>query len=150
MIQVKENLCEVNNLTIEPENKDYNFRRINLSNDLVDGEIYTFSAKVKQTNNGSGRCGFAIRKEGFGNAVWITLPIESFVYKFKYEKERQEDILIYSDVQDNTYNVGVELHNVSIVKGDGMGIYLPHKTNVKADNQAIFLAGGVFQEVYPL
>ena len=37
MIQVKENLCKVNNFVIEPENKGYNFKIMILSNDLVDG-----------------------------------------------------------------------------------------------------------------
>ena len=148
MIQVKENLCKVNNFVIKPENVAYNYRIIKLSNNLVDGEIYTFSAKVKQTNNGSGRCGFVIRKQGFSNSAWTTLPIENFVYKFKYDKEKQEEILIYSDVQEKTNNVGAEFYNVSIVKGDGMDIYLPYKSNVKPENQAIFPIGGVFKEVY--
>lgn len=143
MIQVKENLCEVNNLTIKPENKSYNWKKIKTPNSLVDGEIYTFYAKVNQSDNGSGRCGFVIRKQGYANSAWTTLPVENFVYKFKYNKERQAEILIYSDVQEKTHNIGAEFYNISIVKGDGMDIYLPHKSKVKPDNQAIFPIGGV-------
>lgn len=142
MIQVKENLCEVNNFVIEPENRNYNQRKIKLPNNLVDGEIYTFSAKVNQSDNGSGRCGFVIGKQGFSNSVWTTIPIKNFVYKFKYEKKRQAEILIYSDVQEKTNNIGAEFYNISIVKGDQMTPYLPHKSKVKADNQAIFPIGG--------
>lgn len=150
MIQVNENLCEANNFTIEPENKSYNYRIIKLSNNLIDGEIYTFYAKVKQSNNGSGRCGFVIRKQGYSNEAWTTLPADNFIYKFRYSKERQEEILLYSDVQEKTNNVGAEFYNVSIVKGDQMTPYLPHKSKVKADNQAIFPIGGGYHEVYPL
>lgn len=150
MIQVKENLCEVNNFVIDPENRAYNYREIKIPNSLVDGEIYTFSAKVKQSNNGSGKCGFVIRKQGLSNSVWVVLPIESFVYTFKYDEEKQEDILLYPDMQEKTYNIGAEFYNISIVKGDGIDIYVPNKTDVKPDNQAIFPIGGGYREVFPI
>ena len=150
MIQVKENLYEGNDIVIEPEDKNYNFKILKLPDTLIDGEIYTFSAKVNQFDNGSGTCGFVIRKQGSPNSVWTTLHIENFVYKFKYKKEIQEEILVYSDVQYKTRNIGAEFYNISIVKGDGMDIYMPHKSKVKPDNQAIFPIGGGYHEVFPL
>lgn len=148
MIQVKENLYAGDDIFIEAENKAYNYKGINIPDYLIDGEIYTFSAKVNQSDNGSGRCGFVIRRTGISNNVWITLPIENFVHKFKYNKESQAEILIYPDVQEKTNNIGAEFYNISIVKGDGMDIYVPNKNGVKPENQAIFPIGGGITKSY--
>lgn len=142
MIQVKENLYEGHDIYVEPINKAYNSMGIKIPGNLVDGEQYTFYTKVKQSHNGSGKCGFVIRKLGYPNSVWAVLPSDNFVYKFIYNKETQNEILLYSDVQEKTNNVGAKFYNISIVKGDGMDIYLPHKSKIKAENQAIFLARG--------
>ena len=150
MIQVKENLCEVNKIVIEPENKTYNSRKINLPDSLIDGEYYTFSAKVNQSDNGSGRCGFAISKQGFPNSAWTTLPIENFVFKFKYDTERQADIYIYSDVQEKTNNIGAEFYNISIVKGDGMDIYVPNKNTLPEEKRGFLPPEGHYKEITPL
>ena len=149
-MQVKENLCEVNKIVIEPENKAYNFKVINLPNDLVDGEIYTFSAKVKQTNNGSGRCGFVIKKEGLPNSIWTDLPIENFVYKFKYDKETQIMMLIYSDVQNKTQNIGAEFYNISIVKGEAPDLYLPNINTLPKEKRGFLPPEGYYKEITPL
>ncbi|WP_311537227.1 hypothetical protein [uncultured Anaerococcus sp.] len=41
------------------------------------------------------------------------------------------------------------IYALGIYKDFPSEIYVPNKNSVKAENQAIFLAGGVFKEVYP-
>ena len=150
MIQVKENLCVANKIVIIPADGAYNSRKINIPDGLIDGEIYTFSAKVNQSDNGSGRCGFVIRRNDFPTSVWTTLPIENFVYKFKYDKERQAEILIYSDVQDKTHNIGAEFYNISIVKGDGVDIYTPNINNLPKEKRGFLPPEGHYKEIQAL
>ena len=150
MIQVKENLYAGDDIFIEAENKAFNARKINLPDSLIDGEYYTFSAKVNQSDNGSGRCGFIVRKSGFPNSYSTILPIENFVYKFKYNKERQNEILVYSDVQEETHNIGAEFYNISIVKGDGMDIYVPNINTLPEDKQPLLPPEGNYKEIAPL
>lgn len=147
---VNENLYDGKNIIIKPQNKTHNFWRITIPNDLIDGEVYVFHAKVKQTDNGSGKCGFSIRKEGYPNTAWTSLPIDNFIYKFKYNSITQNSILVYSDIQERTNNVGAEFAMIKLEKGDQATPYIPSKNSLDPSKQAIFKAGGVFQEVYPL
>lgn len=79
-----------------------------------------------------------------------TLPIENFVYKFKYDKERQAEILIYSDVPEKTHNIGAEFYNISIVKGDGMDIYVPNKNTLPKEKRGFLPPEGHYKEITPL
>ena len=150
MMQVKENLCEVNKIVIEPENKAYNSRKIDIPDGLIDGEYYTFSAKVNQSDNGSGKCGLIIRKVGLPNSYRAILPIENFVFRFKYDKERQAEILIYSDVQEKTHNIGAEFYNISIVKGEAPDLYLPNINTLPKEKRGFLPPEGHYKEITPL
>ena len=146
---INDNLVNVGTFDIEATDNTYENRIISLPEKLESGAKYTFSAKVKQSKSGSGKCTFLVRRRGMSNSVIIHLPKDKFVYTFVYDKEKQDEILIYPDIQGQTNGVGAKFYDIKLEKGDKMTPYIPNENAIETPKRQYFI-GGVFQEVYPL
>lgn len=132
---------------------NYNYKPIVIPTNLKENQEYTLCFKLKQFN-GSGE--FSIRlydmetKKLSGGASF-RVSDEKIYFNFVYKAELTENLLIYNDILGQTRGVGLELNDIILVEGHferGVNeiVYLPHKEDVKADNQAIFPIGGGYSK----
>lgn len=149
---INENLSPINELNVEARNSRYNNRLISFDKLTVEeGKKYTLSFYGKQNDKGSGRYSLGFFRERQGNSIFINNYAcnqrNSLTFVYSSEMNR---IVFYSDIPDDTMGVSADFTMIKLEKGDQMTPYLPHKSKVKADNQAIFPIGGGYHEVYPL
>lgn len=154
---INENLAIKNyesGATLSDKTDGYQYFEIaKLSNlDLVDGKTYTVSFVMEQSKKGCGEF----------NAGPLSYPPTALMdhtkyeikdrssFKFTYNKSTQESIAVYTDLVSRKAGVGATLKYVKIEEGDKVTPYIPSKNSLDTSKQAVFLAGGVFQEVYPL
>lgn len=148
---INENLSTQDKVILTAKDVDARFASVFIDNlGLVDGETYTFSGNL---NLSEGETSSVIifdsnYKVQSGISTFSTKERSSF--SFTYKDGVTSRIACYAGVHGSTSGISAYYTKIKIEKGDQMTPYLPHKSNVKAENQAIFLAGGVFQEVYPL
>lgn len=117
---------------------------------LVDGEIYTFSSNL---NLSEGETSSVILfdsdyKIQSGTSTFTVQKRNSFT--FTYKEGVTSRIACYAGVHGSTSGISADYTKIKIEKGDQMTPYLPHKSTVKPDNQAIFPIGGGYHEIYPL
>lgn len=142
---INENLYEGNQKLSFPRAKgNYNYITI-LSNEDVDNleenKKYTISFDVNQTENGSGYVNFGrvigpVLREREKKSVKDRLELT-------FNKERDMRIVCYTDIAGKTEDVGLDVFNIKLDPGDTATLYIPHKSKVKPENQAIFPIGGV-------
>lgn len=124
---------------------------------LIAGETYTFSCKMKQIP-GEGReidnvvhivQGHNEMYKSYG-AYQVKSIEDGFLnFTFTYIAEANS-ILCYTALSSKTNNMGAEWSNIEIVEGkDRNPIFIPSKDKLEPSKQAVFVAGGVFKEVYP-
>lgn len=131
------------------QSDNFNYKQINIPTNLKENQKYTLCFKLKQLN-GSGE--FSIKlynKEHTKIAGETDLQVddERMYFNFVYRAGFTEHILIYNDISGQTRGVGLELKDTVLVeghfeRGGNEIVYLPHKEEVKPDNQAIFPIGG--------
>lgn len=148
---VNENLYTGKQILSYPKARGkYNFITI-LSNSDVDkleeNKKYTISLNLSQTENGSGYVNFGRVKSG-ALQDWAEKSVKDRL-ELTFTKLDNMRIVCYTDVAGKTEDVGLKAFNIKLEFGDAVTQYIPNKNSVKADNQAIFLSGGVFEEVYP-
>lgn len=147
---------------VEARNKgtasdNFNYKQIDIPTNLKENQKYTLCFKLKQLN-GSGEFSIMLyNKENTKSAGGAKLQVddERMYFNFVYRAGITEQILIYNDLSGQTRGVGLELKDIILVEGQferGVNeiVYLPHKKDVKAENQAIFPIGGGYQDIYPL
>lgn len=149
---VNENLLPINEFHIKAKNGIYNSKAISFDElPVEEGEKYTLSFYGKQNEKGSGRYSLIFHREATGDTILIKHydcnQRNSFTFVYTSEMKRFN---LYADIIGEETGVSADFTMLKLEKGDQMTPYLPHKSNVKADKQAIFKSGGVFQEVYPL
>lgn len=156
MIKVNENLIGGYSGThiIEAKNTgkssdNYNYKEIAIPTDCKENQEYTCCFKAKQFN-GSGEFSINLfdkyNKKSAG-LTGIKVSNENVYFNFKYRAGITEHLLIYTDISGHTRGVGLELKDIILVKGHferggNEIVYLPHKEDVKLENQAIFPIGG--------
>ena len=164
MIQVKENLLKGYSGTYKLEarnggdNSDnFSYRMVIIPTTLEENQQYTFCFKFKQYN-GSGNFTVAIfdkiNKTAAVRTIYEVSDKQMFI-NFTYKKGVTDNILIYTDVAGETRGIGAETKDMILLDGyyEKTGeeiVYLPHREEVKPDNQAIFPIGGGYREVFPL
>lgn len=143
MIRVNENLSTQDKIILTPKDVDFRFASIFIDNlGLIDGETYTFLANL---NLSEGETASIILfdsdyKIQSGTATFTTEERNSFT--FTYKEGVTSRLSCYAGIHGSTNGISAEYTNIKLEKGDQMTPYLPHKSKVKAENQAIFVAGG--------
>ena len=113
---------------------------------FIVGKTYTISCNVHKNDN-HGNWKMNINQDaGSSKTFKPNDGIKSIT--FRCERDSDQVFIYFGD--QNTPNRKYKITELKLEKGDRMTPYLPHKSNVKSENQAIFVAGGVFHEVYPL
>lgn len=130
---------------------NFNIYFDNITN-LINGQNYTVSLEIIQDENGCGKinAGPILKRGSIGDYTEYVIVDNKVNFTFTYNEDNQSRIGIYTDVFAKRNFVGAVIKNIKIEKGDQVTPYLPHKTNVKAENQAIFPIGGGYQDIYPL
>lgn len=149
---INENLYEGNQkLSFSREKGNYNYITI-LSNSDVDkleeNKKYTISCDVNQTENGSGYVNFG-RVKGGALQDWAEKSVKDRL-ELTFNKMENMRIVCYTDLAGKTEDVGLKAFNVKLDPGDTATQYIPHKSKVKPENQAIFPIGGGYHEVFPI
>ena len=137
------------------ENYNWKAVRYKLPDDLIDGETYTASCTIRQGENGTGYSSIIILGPKPGAPIplpneYLNIPISNLQTTFTYSSKNMEFIDFCIDVWEKTSDKTGTIIKAKIEPGDKMTPYLPHKSNVKADNQAIFPIGGGYHEVFPI
>lgn len=128
---------------------NYNYTYIKFENaDILKGETYTFSMDIEQTENGSGFFEMALFIYPAYKDIRRYEVDKRASYTFVYDKD-YERVIFYTDRAGYTRDVGAKFKNIKLEKGDQMTPYLPHKSKVKAENQAIFPPEGEYKEISP-
>lgn len=111
--------------------------------ELEIGETYTISFNLSQNEYGTGKstvCIFdeTITKRNYKGLADIGYNEISFVYG-----EDTDLLLLYNDdFNARKDNRRLSIYRNIMINRGGSGLYIPHKNNVKPDNQAIFPIGG--------
>lgn len=124
---------------------------------LIAGETYTFSCKMKQIP-GEGReidnvvhivQGHNERYKSYGAYQVKSIEDGFLTFTFTYIAEANS-ILCYTALSSKTNNMGAEWSNIEIVKGENQNpIFIPNKDSLQPSKQAVFVAGGVFKDIFP-
>lgn len=140
---VNENLIKQSSIVLEAKDIAYRYGAVFLDSlNLVEGATYTFSANLDLSEGSEGKVIV------FDKTYTVYSKISMFSTKnrsgltFVYKGDSTHRIACYAGLTGSTDGVSARYTNIKLEKGDKMTPYLPHKSNVKPDNQAIFLAGG--------
>lgn len=119
------------------------------------GEKYTISYTVEKTNR------FGVYTDVLSNGIfkpyispteirnWKETKIgEKIKYTFTADKDGY--VVVYIDNNSENVDTKVEEPYFKIEEGEEATPYIPSKNMLEPSKQAIYKAGGVFQEVYPL
>ena len=140
---INENLSTQDRIILDAKKLNFRFGECILTNlGLVDGETYTFSADL---NLSEGEEASVIifdsdYKTRIRISIFSTKGRNSFT--FVYKEGVTSRLLCYAGIHGSTNGISAEYTNIKLEKGDQMTPYLPHKSKVKVDNQAIFPIGG--------
>lgn len=149
------NIVEARNKGVASDN--FNYKRIDMPTNCKENQKYTLCFKLKQLN-GSGEFSISLYNKGNTKSAGraeLQVDDERMYFNFIYRAGITERILIYNDVAGQTRGVGLELKDIILVeghfeRGGNEIVYLPHKEDVKPENQAIFPIGGGYREVLPI
>lgn len=148
---INENLSTQDKIILSAKDIAARFTAVFIDNlGLIDGETYTFSANL---NLSEGETASILLfdsdyKIQSGKSTFTAQERNGFT--FTYKEGVTSRLACYAGVVGSTNGISAEYTKIKIEKGDQMTPYLPHKSKVKPENQVIYPAGGVFQEVYPL
>lgn len=149
---IRDNLYEGEQILSYPKAiGKYNFITILSNSDvnkLEENKKYTISLNLSQTENGSGYVNFG-RVIGSSLQDWAEKSVKDRL-ELTFDKTENMRILCYTDLAGKTEDVGLKAFNIKLEFGDAATQYISNKSSLEPSKQAIFLAGGVFQEVYPL
>lgn len=126
----------------------WNYYRAYLSNiGCETGQVYTLSFDSRQTNNGSGLFScikYDHQEKEIDNQV--VRVGERTIIKISGEEPSGTRLNFYPDIAGKDSEIGISIFNIKLEEGDIATQYIPNKNIIKADNQAIFLAGGYFKK----
>ena len=156
MIQVRENLgIEISQeymLRFNEENGEVevlnNFTKASLRfvpiGGFIVGETYTISCNVHKNDN----YGNWIMKINQDGNSFSTFKPNDGIQSITFRCEHDSDMVFIYFGDQNTPNRKYKITEFKIEEGDQMTPYLPHKSNVKAENQAVFPVGGGYSKRY--
>ncbi|WP_276862957.1 hypothetical protein [Anaerococcus tetradius] len=141
-----------NKIQLIPTKLNYNYYRLFYKDIGCEiGQEYTLSFDSEQTINGSGQITILFLDK-YANTI------RSCIYNsgkrqsitFIYGLNGEERLNIYSDIAGKDANIGLTIFNFKLENGKEETVYNPNINSLEPSKQAVFLTGGVFQEVYPL
>ena len=148
---INENLTMQDKIILSPKDVSVRFNSIFIDNiSLVDGETYTFSANLNLSKGETASIMLydSDYKIQSGTSIFTTKERNSFT--FTYKEGVTSRIACYAGVHGSTNGISAEYTNIKLEKGEQMTPYLPHKSKVKADNQALLPPEGYYKEITPL
>ena len=144
-------------ITYNQDNKNDKWRnaKIPIPNNLIDGETYTFSCKINQSENGTGHASIIVANKkwkdvGDYESENIKIDIKDYKVTFTYDKSNDDLIIVYNDIYGKTAGIDAQFEDYKLEDGDERTPYIPNENTIDPSNQAIFVAGGTFKEVYPI
>ena len=147
---VNENLSMKDKIILTAKDVDARFYSVLIDNlGLVDGEIYTFSSNLNLSEGETSsvmlwNSDYKIRS---GTSTFTTKKRNGFT--FTYKEGVTSRVACYAGVTGRTSGISARYTNIKLEKGDQMTPYLPHKSKVESDKQAIFPPEGEYKEISP-
>ena len=144
---INENLTMHDKIILSAKDIAARFEAVFIDNlGLVDGQTYTFSANVNLSEGETStiRLYDSDYKILSGTSTFTTKERSSFT--FTYKEGVTSRVACYAGVTGSTNGISADYTKIKLEKGDQMTPYLPHKTKVKAENQAIFPPEGEYKE----
>lgn len=140
---VNENLSGQNSIILDSKDSSFRFGAFFLSDlGLVEGETYTFSAELTLSEGEEGTVILFDSDYKVNSKSTRLSTKERTSFTFVYKEGMTNKIACYAGVHGSTSGITARYTHIKLEKGDQMTPYLPHKSNVKVENQAIFLGGG--------
>lgn len=140
---INENLSTQDKIILSARDVQNRFSSLFIANlGLIDGETYTLSANLKLSEGETASIILfdSDYKIQSGSSTFTTKERNNFT--FTYKEGVTNRLICYAGIHGSTNGISAEYTNIKLEKGEQMTPYLPHKSKVKADNQAIFLIGG--------
>ena len=144
-------------IVVEPS-KSSGARYLSDTSNLIPGETYTFSCKMKQipgegkqvTNTVQIAQGHNERYKSYGGYSVVKIVDGILKYTFNYISDANS-ILCYSAAWEDAYNMGAEWSDIEIVEGDTKNpIFVPSENTIEMAKRQYFIGEGYFREVYPI
>lgn len=136
-------------ITYNQNNKNDNWRnaKIPIPHNLIDGQTYTFSCKIKQSENGTGHASIIVANKnledvGDYESEHIKIDIKDYKVTFTYDKSNDDLIIVYNDIFSKTAGIDAQFEDYKLEEGDKCTPYIPNKNSLEPSKQAVFLAGG--------
>ena len=158
MIQVKENLYKGGRKIVVEPSKSIGARYISDTSNLIPGETYTFSCKLKQipgegkqvTNEVQIAQAHNKRFKSYGGYSRVKIVDGILKYTFNYISDANS-ILCQVAVGSDANNMGAEWTNIEIVEGESKNpIFVPSITTLPEDKQPLLPSEGYYKEIQAL
>lgn len=140
---INENLSTQDKIILSAKDIAFRFKSVFIDNlGLVNGETYTFSANLNLSKGETATIilfdsDYKIQSE---TSIFTTKERNSFT--FTYKEGVTSRITCYAGIHGSTNGISAKHTNIKLEKGNQMTPYLPHKSKVKPENQAVFPIGG--------
>ena len=140
---VNDNLIKQSAIFLEAKDISYRYESVFIDSfNLVEGATYTFSANLDLSEGSEGTVivydkSYTVNS---GTSMFSTKNRSGFTFVYKGDSTHR--IACYAGVAGSCNGVSARYTNIKLEKGDKMTPHLPHRSNVKAENQAIFPSGG--------
>lgn len=143
MIQVNENLIKQSSIVVEARDVSFRYEAIFIDSlNLVEGATYTFSANLDLSEGSKGTVIVFDKSYTVKSGTSMISTKNRSGFTFVYKGDSTHRIACYAGVAGSCNGVSARYTNIKLENGDKMTPHLPYKSNVKAENQAIYLAGG--------
>lgn len=146
---VNENLYSSNDIYVPPNNISFQFLPVKFEMNFEVGKSYTISFEVSLSEGNS--CTLSIFNKDFSAMLFTKICTAGSrnSLTFKFNNSNEYKFAFYAGIAGKTQNIKAYYKNIKIEKGDKMTPYLPHKSKVKPDKQAVFPIGGGIQRNIP-
>ena len=148
---VNDNLTKQSSIVLEAQDIAHRYGAVFLDSlNLVEGATYTFSANLDLSEGSEGKVIV------FDKTYTVYSKMSMFSTKnrsgltFVYKGDSTHRIACYAGLTGSTNGISASYTEIKLEPGDQMTPYLPHKSKVKPENQAIFPSGGGYHEVFPI
>lgn len=152
-MRINENLLTtLEGITYNQINKNDRWRnaKIPIPNNLIDGETYTFSCKIDQSDNGTGYASILIADKnledtGSYKSEHIKIGINDFKITFTYNKSNNDLIIVYNDIFGKTAYIDADFKEYKLEEGRDKTIYIPNENYIETSKRQYFIGGGYVQ-----